>query len=227
MQRVFSLCLIGLLAFAGPASAGTLTVTGQGSASAVPDMATMTMGVSHEAANPQNAMEWVTRDINSVFSRLRDAGIEERDLQTSQISLYPVWSRADREGKSTVSGFSASVNMRVVLRDLDRLGDILDEVLDAGGNRFNGMTLGIQDTASLQTEARVAAIADARMKAADYAEAAEVTLQGIVSISENGGGGSPYPALRMADAAMSMESLEVARGESAISQTVTVVFEFE
>jgi len=83
MQRVFSLCLIGLLAFAGPASAGTLTVTGQGSASAVPEMATMTMGVSHEAANPQNAMEWVTRDINSVFSRLRDAGIEERDLQTS------------------------------------------------------------------------------------------------------------------------------------------------
>jgi len=73
----------------------------------------------------------------------------------------------------------------------------------------------------------VAAIANARMKAADYAEAAGVTLQGIVSISENGGGGSPYPALRMADAAMSMESLEVARGESAVSQTVTVVFEFE
>lgn len=227
MQRVFSLCLIGLMAIAGPVSAGTLTVTGQGSASAVPDMATMSMGVSHEAANPQNAMEWVARDINAVFSRLRDAGIEERDLQTSQISLYPVWSRPDRDGNSTVSGFSASVNMRVVLRDLDRLGDILVEVLEAGGNRFNGMTLGIQDTETLEAAARVAAIADARMKAADYAEAAGVTLRGIVSISENGGGGSPYPALRMADAAMSMESLEVARGESAISQTVTVVFEFE
>lgn len=227
MQRVFSLCLMGLVAFAAPLNAGTLTVTGQGTATAVPDMATMSMGVSHEAANPQNAMEWVARDINTVFSRLRDAGIEERDLQTSQISLHPVWSRPDRDGNSTVSGFSASVTMKVVLRDLDRLGDILVEVLEAGGNRFNGMTLGIQDTASFEAAARLAAITDARMKAAEYAEAAGVALAGIVSISENGGGGSPYPALRMADAAMSMESLEVARGESAVSQTVTVVFEFE
>lgn len=221
--------LVGLLFLVvgvGAAHAGKLTVSGQGEATAVPDMATMSMGVTQSADSPKEAMSLVTREINAVFAQLKDAGLPERDLQTSQISLYPIWSNPDRNGRTEVTGFTASVNMSVVLRDIDRLGDILVAVVDAGGNRFNGLNLGIQDTSALAAEARVAAIADARVKAEQYAAAAGVQLLEIVSISETGGGGG-YPVARMADMAMSMESLEIARGESSVTQSVTVVFEFE
>lgn len=227
MQRLLAICLAGGFLTAQAAWSGTMAITGQGSASGTPDIATMSMGVSHEAAIAQNAMDWVAKDVNEMLSRLKEAGLEDKDLQTSSISLYPVWSRSDRGATRTVTGYSATVSLRVVLRDLDRLGDVLSQVVSAGGNRFNGLSLGIEDTSGLEAEARAAAIRDARMKADQYAEAAGVTITGIETISESGGGGGPYPVVRMADAVMGAESMEVARGENNIIQSVTVVFSFE
>ena len=210
----------------GFAHAGTISVSGEGAASAEPDMATISMGVSQQSKTAQEAMDAVARDINSVLASLKDSGVEERDVQTSQISLYPVWGNADRNGNSKVTGFSASVTLSVLLRDLEKMGAVIAEVVEVGGNRFHGVSLGFQDTSELEAAARADAVRDAVEKAEQLAAAAGVKIVGITSISE-GGGGMAVPLMQRSEMAMVADTMEIATGESSVSSYVSIVFEIE
>ena len=210
----------------GFAHAGTISVTGQGVVSAEPDMATISMGVSHQSKTAQDAMNAVAFDINTVLSSLRDSGVEASDVQTSQISLYPVWSNPDRNGNTEVSGFSASVTLSVLLRDLEKMGTVIAEVVRVGGNRFHGVSLGFQDTGKMEAEARAKAVRDAIVKAEQLAKAANVSIAGIMSIID-GNSSPPVPMMQRAEMAMVSDSMEIARGESSVSKSVSIVFEIE
>ena len=210
----------------GFAHAGTISVSGEGSASAEPDMATISMGVSHQSKTAQDAMDAVARDINLVLASLKDSGVEERDVQTSQISLYPVWGNADRNGNSKVTGFSASVTLSVLLRDLEKMGAVIAEVVEVGGNRFHGVSLGFQDTSELEAAARADAVRDAVEKAEQLAAAAGVEIVGITSISE-GGGGMAVPLMQRSEMAMVADTMEIATGERSVGSYVSIVFEID
>lgn len=213
------------VATAAVAQAGTLSVTGNGVATGVPDMATISMGVQEEARDAQDAMDMVAIGINAVLASLETAGIEAKDVQTSQISLYPIWNNGNGLGGRKVTGFTASVSLSVMLRDLDNMGAVLAEVVAVGGNRFQGVSLGFQDTSAMEAEARGLAVADARMKAEQLANAAGVALGDIVSISE--GGSFAAPVMQRAEMAMMADTMQIARGESSVSQSVTMVFEID
>ena len=199
-----------------------ITVTGTGEVEAVPDMATITLGVTQEATEAQAAMRATSEAVTGVLARLGALGIAPRDLQTRELSLNPVWSERPASGgkRRQITGFVAANTVVVRVRDLAALGGILDAVLAEGANDFDGLRFGLQEPEPLAEEARRRAVADAMARAKLLAGAAGVGLGPVQSIDEHGGG---MPKAEMA-MRMSAASVPVAAGEVSVSASVTMVF---
>lgn len=202
------------------AAPGRLTVVGIGSVDAKPDMARITMGVASRAATAAEAMSATSDTIARIFAELEAAGIAPEDLQTSNLSLSPVWQeRPGREAQPEVSGYEATNTINVRVRDLDGLGGLIDAATQAGANTFHGLSFALQDPAPALDEARRLAVADAMAKAQLYAEAAGLGLGPVLAISEPGRGG-PEPQFRAAVA----EAMVIAPGELSTEASVTMEF---
>lgn len=200
----------------------TITVTGSGEVAAEPDMATVTLGVVHEAKTAAAAMGQTSGATARIIAALRDAGVDKRDMQTSGLSLDPLWAnrKYDSDDAPRIDGFVARNTLSVRVRDMDRLGGVLDQVLQVGANNFQGLTFGVQEPGPLIDAARIDAVQDAARKAALLAEAAGVTLGPVLSMSE-GAGAQPRPVMMMEARAA---SVPVAAGEVSLTATVTMVF---
>ncbi len=215
------------LAIARPALADTaaaqITVTGEGFVETKPDMATISIGVTTGAPTATEALAANSAQLKLVLDNLRAAGIEERDLQTTGLSLNPNYdsSKSYADGSA---GFVASNQLNVRVRALDGLGAVLDAAVKDGANTLNGLSFGVTDQAPLLDEARKRAVAQARAKADLLSTAAGVKLGRVVSITEGGGFAQPGPMYRM-DAAAASAPVPMATGEVSISATVTVVWE--
>ncbi|MCU9839215.1 SIMPL domain-containing protein [Ruegeria sp. WL0004] len=229
MRTLVFLVVALLLAAVGLARAdeqpGQITVTGTGVVETVPDMAVITLGVTQEAKEARAALSATSEAVGRALDRLTELGIEARDMQTSDLSLSPVWSnRGSSTEPPAITGFQASNRVTVRVRDLARLGEILDTVVSDGANTFNGLEFSVKEPKPLRDQARAKAVADARDKAQQLAEAAGVSLGRIVSISELYSDPQPRPMMRMAAIAESMD-VPVAGGEIGLSGTVTMVYE--
>ncbi len=226
MRAVTLAGLVMAVAPAGTARAETgpqIVVGGEGRVEAVPDMATLRLGVQQRADSPGAALELTSEATRAVLDRIEAAGVAARDVQTSELSLGPVWEYDQGRQSQRLAGFEASNMVTVRARDLDGLGALLDSVVTAGATRFDGLQFGLSEAVALQDEARRRAVADALRKAALYAEAAGVPLGPVTRISETAVS-VPRPAtLRSADMAMS-EAVPVAQGEIEITARVTVEF---
>lgn len=214
-------CLGALPAYAE--ETGQITVTGEGTAYAVPDMAIITMGAAAEAETAKAAMDQTSQITASILARLDAFQIAPRDVQTSDLSLFPVWSnRTESGGRPRIEGYQASNRVTVRIRDLSQLGTVLDAVLTDGANQLNGLQFGLSDPKPMMDEARRNAVADARAKAELLADAAGVRLGPLLSLTEIGSH-APRPELmgmaRAADAAV-----PVAQGEAEIQATVSLVY---
>lgn len=202
-----------------------ISVTGEARTEVAPDRASITLGVTVEAESAAEAMRNVSEDMAAVISRLRAAGIAAEDMQTQRISVDPIWS-GDRydsaPGKRKITGFVASNTLLVRVRDLGNLGAILDDVLDAGANEFRGLSFGVADRAAVLDQIRGDAVRDAIRKARQLAEAADMTLGPVRSISEHGGGGGvPMMSMEMARSG----AVPVQAGSLSFEHSVSVVFD--
>lgn len=197
-----------------------ITTTGQGVVEAVPDMATLRMGVTHQATEAAAAMAATSQGVTAVLSRLQEAGIAVRDMQTDQLSLQPVWSDYNATPRK-ITGFLATNTLTVRVRDLDTLGTMLDLVIGDGANSFNGLSFGLQDPKPAQDAARAAAVTDAMDRAQQLAAAAGVTLGPVRSISEQSGFARPQ---MMEMAAARSSDVPIASGELAVTAQVNMVF---
>lgn len=203
-----------------------ITVSGRGESTAIPDIAVMSIGVETEAKTPSEALSENASHMNAVMARLKEAGIAEKDLQTAQLSIWPVY--ADRSGSSSrpkTTGFRANNQLSVTLREIGRIGEILDQAVADGANTVNGPNFSVAEPEPLYQAARDAAVADAIAKAERYATAAGVTLGEVVRIDEAGGGGPVFTRQLRAEAQAA--STPVAAGESTFSASVTMVFAIE
>lgn len=196
-----------------------ITVTGKGEIRAVPDIAVMSIGVETEAKTPGEALSENAARMTAVMARLKKAGILEKDLQTSQFGIWPV--HADREQPPKVRGYRASNQLSVTLREIGRIGDILDQAVADGANTVKGPSFTVAEPEPLYQAARDAAIKDAIAKAERYATAADVTLGEIIRIDEAGGG--PVFTRQMRAETMAA-STPIAAGENTFSASVTLVF---
>lgn len=210
-------------AVAANEDARRITVTGQGQVEAVPDMATITMGVTHESKEAGDAMQATSAAVAQMLDRLASLGVEPRDMQTARVSLNPVWSNLTSSGVKTrkITGFVASNTISVRVRDLSSLGTVLDAVIQDGANDFNGLSFSVQDPAPLMAEARKRAVQDAMDKARQLADAAGVELGAVMTLNEHGGG-RQMPMAEMAR--MASDAVPIAAGEIGLSQSVTMVF---
>lgn len=226
MKQFWMAMLVGL-ALCGGAWAETervITTTGRGTIDMVPDMATISLGVTHQAREAGTAMSAVSDAVRDVLTRLTAAGIAERDMQTDTLSLQPVWQRnnSNSDTPPRITGFVARNALSIRVRDLDNLGRILDDVVQDGANTFNGLRFSVQDPEPEIAKAREAAVKDAIAKAEQLARAAGVTLGPVQTISENGGNMRPQ-MMEMAAARMASD-MPVAAGEVSLSAQVSMVF---
>ena len=204
----------------------TIAVTGEGKVEMAPDMAMLSLGVMTQADTAAAALKANSDGLSGALDRLKAAGIEGRDIQTSGLSLHPIVDYSSSGREPQVRGYTASNMLTVRLRDLSVLGQTLDAVVTEGANTLNGLSFGLQNPDEATDEARRRAVADAAHKAALYAEAAGVTLGRIVTISEQGNYGGPQPMM-MAEARFAKDagSVPVASGEISIGATISVVYE--
>uniref|UniRef100_UPI000682CD0F SIMPL domain-containing protein n=1 Tax=Aestuariivita boseongensis TaxID=1470562 RepID=UPI000682CD0F len=162
-----------------------ITVTGQGQVFAEPDMATVSVGVTHEDKEASAAMAKAADGAAKILARVEEAGIAPRDVQTGSITLNPVWNNRSASSEvPRITGFVASISVTIRVRDLPKLGGVLDAVVTDGANQLGGISFGMQDPKPLMEEARRQAVADGRAKAEVLAEAAGVTLGALQSLNE-------------------------------------------
>lgn len=226
--KVFSVVVASLWLTVVPSLAqtmGQITVTGEASVTGAPDMAILSLGVTSEGSTAAEAMAANTAALANVVERLKTAGIDARDLQTSNLSLNPNWSNYDSASGQKISGYTASNLLTVRIRSLPDLGGVIDAAIKDGANALNGLSFGLSEPRPALDEARKGAVADAKAKAQLYAEAAGVTLGPIVSITESGGMPVPGPMFR-AEAMMS-EAPPVEAGEIATTAAVTIVYQIQ
>jgi uncharacterized protein YggE len=196
----------------------TISVTGEATVSVPPDLAEIDGGVTSEAKTAREASEANNAAMGKVLQALKGAGIEEKDVQTSRLSLQPQ-SAPNRTGPSTVAGYRASNRVTIRVRDVAKVANAIDTLVGAGANEIGGINFVVSQASKLLDEARERAVADARRKAEIYAKAAGVTLGAPLSISEEGNS-APVPYRRMA-AGMAV-SAPVAQGEETLAVTVSV-----
>ena len=200
-----------------------ITVSGQGEATGVPDLATVNLGVEAFRNTVQAAREDAAAAMNQAIAVLRDRGIEERDIQTSSFNIYP---RYDQNGQN-ITGFQVSNQATVKIRDLNALGSIIDEVVAAGGDltRFQGVSFSIENPKPLEEQARAAAVADLTAKANQLASLTGVQLGRLVSISESGGFPYPVPVAERGFAAQDAASAtNIVPGEVQVMVTLNATF---
>lgn len=202
----------------------TITINGKGSVEHAPDVAMITVGVSVDAETASLAMSQQTSKMNGVFAAVRAAGIADRDMQTSNLSLNPVYDYPPNQ-QPRMRGYNASNQITIRVRDLKSLGKTLDAVVKGGGNTIQGVSFSIDKPESYQNEARVEAIRDAAARAELYANAVGYKVKRIVTISELDYSPRPVPMMARMQLQDGAESTPVAAGEVSLEQTVNVTFE--
>lgn len=212
-------------------SAGTIAVSGQGSASARPDMAELSAAVVSTARTAAEAVTANSAAMEKAIAALKAAGVDDKDVATSGFSVMPRFSSpapnapAQNE-EPRIIGYEVRNALTVRVHDLGALGTVLDRLVAAGANEVGGLSLTISDPAKVADSARREAVADARRKAEIYASAAGVRLGRVLRVSERGAGG-PEPVAMMMRADMAKASVPVAAGEQRIGASVDVVWEIE
>lgn len=219
MRVLSALFLSAALAFPALAETASVFATGTGTVEVQPDIATLSIGVSTQGDTAAAALSANSAAIEAVMTRLAASGIEDRDMQTSNLYLSPNWSGYDT-GTPVISGYFASNMLTITVRDLDKLGAVLDSAVSDGANTLNGVTFGLADPKPALDEARKDAVADARARAELLATAAGMTLGKIITITESTAADVPYP---MYDAAAA--PVPVAGGELGLSASVTIQYE--
>ncbi len=199
-----------------------ITVTGEATVQATPDMATVSLGVTTDGEFAAEAMAANSAALQAVMDRLKAAGVEDRDLQTSNLSLNPNWVGYDSGSTPHIAGYVASNMLNVRVRALDSLGSVLDASIADGANTLNGITFELANPRPAQDEARKAAVVDAAARASLLAEAAGVKLGAILSITEAAVYAGPSPMFRAE--AKDAPAVPVAAGQVGMQASVTITY---
>ena len=192
-------------------------MTGEASVSVPPDLAQVDGGVTSDGKTAREASDTNNAAMGKVLLALKGAGIDEKDYQTSRLSLQPQYA-PNRSGPSPVVGYRASNRVTIRVRDMTKVANVIDVLVGAGANEVGGINFMVSQASKLLDDAREKAVADARRKADIYAKAAGVTLGEPLSISEEG---SSVPLYRGKMAAPMAAGAQVAQGEETLSVTVT------
>ncbi|MEO8743277.1 MAG: SIMPL domain-containing protein [Lysobacteraceae bacterium] len=210
-----------------PGDATLLQISAHGESHRTPDVATISAGVVTQDKDAKVAMSDNANRMNAVIAALKRAGVADRDLQTSSISLNPQYnynSGSSNNEPPTITSYQASNTVNVRLRDIGKVGDVLDALVKQGANQINGPTFNVDKPDAAMDEARTDAVKQAQARAALYASATGIKVRRIVSISESGEAAAPQPRMMLARANKA-SGTPIAAGESTLAVDLNVVFE--
>jgi uncharacterized protein len=208
--------------------AGTrLDVTATGEVTRVPDLAIISAGVVTHDATASGAIDQAARRMARVRDALKRAGIADRDIQTSNISLNPDYVYANNEPPK-LNGYNATNQLNVRFRDIAASGKILDALVAEGANQISGPNLTIDKPEAALDEARARAIATGRARADLYARSLGMHVARIVAVSESGGYSPPPPMpMMMSGARMQAAESKIDPGEQKLQVSVSMTFELQ
>ncbi|SCB51909.1 SIMPL domain-containing protein [Rhizobium lusitanum] len=206
-----------------------ITVTGEGHAAVAPDMAVVTLAVVQQAKVAQDALDLNNKAMGAVLATLKDIGIAERDLQTSGFSIQPQYTYPnDKDGRAqppVLNGYQVTNGLTVRVRDLSKLGALLDQAIKLGINQGGDIQFTNDKPDAALEEARKKAVADAAAKAKTLTDAAGVKLGRVIAIHEGGIAAPPQPYMRQAMAAAPMDkAVPVATGENEYNASVSITY---
>lgn len=205
-----------------------ITVVGVGEVNLKPDIARINVGAEASASTVSEAKQEVDDRLAAILNVLQEMGIAERDIQTSQYSIYyerePVYPMAAEEGvKEATGAYRVTSMLNVTIRDLDRVDEVLDAVVEAGANQMYGVTFTVSDEQEWEKEAREKAMADAKARAEELAGLAGVELGEVLTVSEIVGS-SVVPVARVALESAAVGGGGIVPGELELSTQIQVTF---
>jgi uncharacterized protein len=206
----------------------TMSIDGVGEVRAKPDMATIMVGVVQQGGTAGEALNANTQAMNQVMATLRAMKIAETDIQTSNFQIAPRYDYGtNNQGPPKITGYEVSNQVTVAVRDLPKLGGLLDDIVRVGSNQISSVAFSLANPEQYEDEARVRAVADARHKAGVFAAASGVQLGAIQTIGESGTVMPPVPVYAKQMRAEAAAPVPIAAGESVIQSRVTIVWEIK
>ena len=197
-------------------------VTGSGKASATPDVVRLALGVTCDGDDVSSALREVGSRVQAIGAAARAQDVRGNDISSTGAGVHP---RYDRDGQRVV-GYQANHRLGVLVRDVDRVGAVVDAVAGVAGNSLSvdSIQLDLSDVSALQDEARSAAFLDARAKAAQYAALSDATLGEVLSVVEGAVAGVPVRPMMMAARDVATSAMPVEAGEQSVTATLTVTW---
>lgn len=227
--------LSGIFMFVGPAAGdereqpGHIAVVGEGVSTLAPDMAVLDLTVTREANTARAALDANSEAMRDVLKAMRDAGIAERDLQTSSFAIQPRYShsQAREEKPPKLIGYTARNSLQVRVRDLDKLGAIIDTSVSTGVNEGGNVSFGNDDPSAALESARRQAVENALAKAGSIADAAGIKLGKVLSINEQFMHPQPMMARESMVRSAAAAPVPMASGENSYSVRVNLRVEID
>ena len=218
---------------AAPQSAASPTgiwVAGEGTIDLEPDLALLNVGVEVQAPTVSEARSGAATAMAAVIAAVKNRGLGDADIQTSSFNIWPRYDRI--EGKQTLAGYRVANSATIMIRDLDSVGDIVDDVADAGGDatRIDGIRFTVEDPLPFMADLREAAVNNAKEKAQHYADLIGASLGDLVYLAEAGGVSPPTPVARAELAfaqPVARASSSISGGELTLRLTVQAAFAIE
>ena len=211
-----------------PALPATMSVSGHGAVTLIPDTASVVLGVTINGETLSAAQAEATARMEAITAAVGAAGVEERDIQTTNYSVNVIYDYDNNGNPNRVIGYAVSNQMAVKVRDLDAVGTLLDAVVAEGANQIHGISFFVEDTAAAASQARTLAVEDAMRKADELAAAAGLEVARVTYITESS---SPPPAPYYAGAGADMAesasraAVPIQAGSSEVSVDVQMSFE--
>jgi uncharacterized protein len=202
-------------------------VAGEASVSVPPDFATVTLGVTTTGKDAREAVAANAKAVNSLISLFKGQGIAAVDVQTSSLSITPQFSnpRSNSSNEQSITGYNVSDMVTVTVRDISRLGPLIDKAVEAGANAMYGIAYGQNDPSALLDKARPLAVADAKRKAEIYAGAGGANVGRLMTLSEQAGAQPMQFAKRAYVQNAGAAPTPIEAGEDRLTVSVTARFE--
>lgn len=202
----------------------TFDVRGQGKSFMKPDIVTVNAGISVQSQTVKNAQEQINSIINKVSEAVKQSGVDSKDIQTSNYSIYPNYDYGN--GSQKINGVTANANLVIKVRNLDIVNNVIDAATSSGANQISGVTFDISDKTKVEDQARQEAVKEAKRKAEQAAQIAGFKLGRIINYSENFPGGPiALPMIRTESKAVDATPTQIEPGTSEV--TVDVVLGYE
>ena len=210
-------------------NANQITVSGEGKVYAAPDIATVTLGIETNGAVVKDITQKNVSAMNKIIEGLKNLGIEDKDIQTTQYSVTPQYNYTEKSGR-VPNGYTINQNIEVKIRNFDNISSVLDVATQNGANVVSSLQFTIDNPEQFRSEARAKALEQAKAKAKTLADQAGIKLGAIINVYENSYSYAPYTSAKTlmgAGEAVSYDMAQIQTGQQEIDMTINVTYKIK